>query len=204
LEHQSLDVEVREKRSQLMLLAVEDVALRMFEQHGFTEVTVDDIASEAKISPRTFYRYFPTKEDVLQLRIARRSDALRAALAARPADEPMLQSIRTAFEEELSSEDAVALRRWIAVVAATPSVLRSVLGGIQLKSHRVMAEFFASRLGVPSDALAPTMLAAAAGGVIQAALTYWFFHGGDLANILTEGFGVLDKGVGTDPVGRDA
>jgi TetR/AcrR family transcriptional regulator, regulator of mycofactocin system len=201
LERQSLDVQLREKRSETMLLTLEDVALQLFEEHGFGEVTVDDIATKARISARTFYRYFPAKDDVLQLRIERRSEALRTALAARPDDEPALQSLRTALGEVLSAEDVVALRRWITVVAATPSVLRAVLGGIQLKSHRVMAEFFGFRLGWPSDALVPTMLAAAAGGVIQAALTYWFFHGGDLATTVSESFGVLEKGIGTDPSG---
>ncbi len=112
------------------MVTLEDVALRMFEQRGFGEVTVDDIASEARISARTFYRYFPAKEDVLQLRIGRRSEALRTALVARPDDEPTLQSLRVALEEGLAAEDAVALRRWITIVVATPTVLRAVLGGI--------------------------------------------------------------------------
>src|SRR4029077_11743334 len=129
--------------------------------------------SQAHISARTFYRYFPSKEDVLQLQIDRRSAALQAALSARPADEPPLHSLRLALEEVVSSEDVVLLRRWIAVIAATPSVLRGVLGGIQLKRDLVIAEFFGARLGLPSDALVPKMLAAAAGGVIQAAQIQW-------------------------------
>ena len=54
-----------------MLAEVEIVALRLFEQHGFGEVTVDDIAPGSSDS-RTFYRYFPSKEDVLQPQIDRR------------------------------------------------------------------------------------------------------------------------------------
>jgi AcrR family transcriptional regulator len=148
---------------------------------------------------RTFYRYFPTKEDVLQLQIDRRSVALRAALSARPADEPPLHSLRVALEEVVSAEDTALLRRWIAVIAASPSVLKGVLGGIQLKGHRVIAEFFGVRLGMPSDALVPTMLSAAAGGVIQAAQTHWYFRDGDLATAISEGLDVLERGIGTDP-----
>ncbi len=199
MESQSLALQLRAKRSEMMIGQLEEVALRLFEQRGFAEVTIDEIAAEAQISPRTFYRYFPSKEDVLQVRIDRRSEALRTALAARPDDEPPLQALRLALEERLSAEDTAHLRRWIAVVAATPSVLRAVVGGIQLKSNRVMAEFFRSRLGLPSDALVPTMLAAAAGGVIQAANTYWFIHGGALATIMSDSLHVLENGIGTDP-----
>jgi AcrR family transcriptional regulator len=181
----------------MMVSELEAVALRLFEERGFSEVTVDQIASEAHISARTFYRYFPAKEDVLQVRIERRSEGLRAALAGRPADEPPLHSLRLSLEQEVSAEDMALLRQWTNVVAATPSVLRSVVGGIQLKSQRVMADFFGSRLGLPSDGLVPTMLAAAAGGVIQAAQTHWFFNGGDLATTISEGLEVLEKGVGT-------
>ena len=99
----------------------------------------------------------------------------------------------------MSAEDPALLRRWIAVVAATPAVLKGVLGGIQLKGHRVIAEFFGARLGLPSDALVPTMLAAAAGGVIEAAQTHWYFVGGDLVTAISDGLDVLERGFGTDP-----
>jgi len=198
LEEQSLAIQLRAKRSQMMVDAVEGVALRLFDQRGFAAVTVDEIAWEAQISPRTFYRYFPAKEDVLQVHIDRRSEALGLVLAARPDDEPPLLSLRVALTEVLSAEDSGAVRRWIAVVQATPSVLRGVVGGIQLKTQRVIAEFFASRLGLPDDALVPTMLAAAAGGIIQSAHAHWFFNGGDLADTVSSSLEVLETGFGSD------
>jgi AcrR family transcriptional regulator len=156
------------------------------------------IASEAHISVRTFYRYFPAKEDVLQIRIDRRSQGLRAALWARPADEPPLHSLRLAFAEQLAAEDAELLRRWITVIRQTPAVVKGVLGGIQSKTQKVIAEFLGDRLGLASDALVPTMLAAA-GGVVRAALTHWYFNGGDVASWISEGLEVLETGIGADP-----
>ena len=194
----SLARQLRVKHSEMMISELEAVALRLFEERGF-DITVEEVAAEAQISARTFYRYFPAKDDVLQVRIDRRSIALRAALAARPADEPPLHSLRVALEEVVSAEDPELLRRWTAVIAGTPSVLRGVLGGIQLKGHQTIAEFLAVRLGASSDALIPTMLAAAVGGVIQAAQTQWFFRGGDLATAISEGIAVLERGIGTDP-----
>jgi AcrR family transcriptional regulator len=183
----------------MMASELEAVALGLFEERGFTEVTVEEIASAAHISVRTFYRYFPAKEDVLQLQIDRRSVALRTALSARPVDEAPLHSLRMAWLDVVSTEDTQLVRRWITVVAATPSVVRGVLGGIQLKSQRTIAEFFGARLGLPADDLVPTMLAAAAGGVIQAAQTRWYFQGGDMAAAFSDALDVLERGVGTDP-----
>jgi AcrR family transcriptional regulator len=200
---ESLARQLRVKRSEMMLSELEAVALRCFEERGF-DITVEEIAAEAQISVRTFYRYFPTKDDVLQVRIDRRSAALQGALAARPADEPPLHSLRVALQEVVSAEDPELVRRWTNVISATPNLLRGVLGGIQLKGHRVIADFFGARLGVPGDALVPTMVAAAAGGVIQAAQTQWYFRGGDLATAISDGLEVLERGIGADAVNWSA
>jgi AcrR family transcriptional regulator len=195
----SLAARVRAQRAEMMYSEVEAIALRLFEARGFDTVTVEDVASEAQISVRTFYRYFPTKEDVFQRQIARRSVGLRAALAERPRDEPPMHSVRVAYTEQIAAEDADLLRRWIVVIATTPSVVKGVLGGIQLNTQRVVAEFLAARLDVPGDALVPTMLAAAAQGVVQAAQTQWYLHGGDLATTISECLEVLERGIDTDP-----
>ena len=118
---------------------------------------------------------------------------------ARPADEPPLQSLRFALAAQIAAEDAELLRRWVAVIVATPGVVQAVLGGIQLKTQRVMAEFLGSRLDLPADALVPTMLAAASQGVVQAAQTHWYFQGGDLPSAVSAGIEILERGIGTDP-----
>lgn len=103
METKSLALQIRAKRSEMMVSELEEVALRLFDQRGFANVTVEEIASEARISTRTFYRYFAAKDDVLQLRIVRRSEALRRALSGRPADEAPLRSLRLVLEDEILS-----------------------------------------------------------------------------------------------------
>ena len=196
---QSLSRQLRAKRSEMMESELEAVALRLFDQRGFANVTVEEIALEAHISVRTFYRYFAAKDDVLQLRINRRSEVLQEALSARPANEPPLRSLRLVLEAEFSAVDPTVLRRWIAVIADNPNVMKGVVGAIQLKIHPVIAEFLGSRLGLPSDGLVPTMLAAAVLGVIQAAHTQWFVNGGDLATTMSESLAVLERAISTDP-----
>ncbi len=201
---ESLAGRLQAKRSEMMVSELESVALGLFDERGFANVTVEEFASAAGVSVRTFYRYFPSKEDVLQVRIDRRSEALRGSLATRPDDEPPLHALRLALGDVLRAEDEQLVRRWTSVVAATPSVLMGVLGGIQLKSQPVIAGFLASRLARPPDSLVPTMLAAAVSGVIQAGQTQWFIRGGDLAATIVEGLLVLEEGIGPDPAGWPA
>ncbi len=57
--------DLRARRRLRNRLAVQEVALRMFVDRGYEATTVESICAEAGISPATFYRYFPTKEDVV-------------------------------------------------------------------------------------------------------------------------------------------
>ena len=107
---ESLAVQLRAQRSQLMTTELEAVALELFAARGFDAVTVEEIASTARISVRTFYRYFTAKEAVFQVQLDRRCEALRVALAARPDDEAPLRSMRIALEAVVSAEDQDRLR----------------------------------------------------------------------------------------------
>lgn len=191
--------QARTARTDAMATAIEAVALRRFRDQGFAEATVEAIARDAGISVRTFYRYFPTKEDVLQLRIERRTEALAAMLAARPADEPPMQAVRLALAAAVAVEDPDLIRLWTDVISATPSVTRGVIGGITMKTGPLLAGFLADRLGEPPDGLVPTILAAAIGGAIQAAQTRWYLEGGDLTVALSDALAVLDAHLAPTP-----
>lgn len=199
---ESIAAALKAKRSELMRSQLEEVALRLFETRGFSDVTVEDVAAAAQISVRTFYRYFPSKELLLQVRIDRRSAALQAALATRPDNEPILASLRAALVVATSAEDPHDVRRWIDVVASNPELMRGVLGGIQLKIQSVIAEFLAGRMGRPDDVFASEVLAGAVGGAVQAALRYWFQRGGDLAASIATSIDTLERfGGAPSPLG---
>jgi AcrR family transcriptional regulator len=174
-------------------LQLESAALKLFESSGFGAVTVDQIVAAADTSPRTFYRYFPSKEDVLQVRIDARTSAVLAALRQRPRSETPVQALRAAYESALAEEDLDLLRSWMNAIAGEPSVMRGVVGGQQLKSTWLIAEFFADWLDLAADDMVPAILAAAADGVVQAVHMRWFLRAGDLRKMMSQGFDVLEN-----------
>jgi AcrR family transcriptional regulator len=191
----SVVAHARRRRTESMVADIAAIALELFERRGFGAVTVEEIAAEAQISIRTFYRYFAGKEDLLLAPIHRRAEAVAAALASRPVDEPPLHSVRLAVETAVAAEDPAYIERWITVVAGAPGVLRMILGANILEMNSTIAEFLGSRLDLPSDAVRPATLAVAIGAVIQSAQTRWHFDGGDLVDTISEALLVLEESI---------
>lgn len=76
---------------------LQDAALRLFEEHGYDNVTVDQIASAAGVSHMTFFRHFPTKESVV---VSDPYDPLIAeAVSLQPADLSALERVRRGLIE---------------------------------------------------------------------------------------------------------
>lgn len=75
-----------------------DVAVRLFAEHGYDEVRVDQIAEAAGMSKRSFFRYFPGKDALLLGKYDRLGEDLAGALAARPRDEATWPALRRMFD----------------------------------------------------------------------------------------------------------
>jgi AcrR family transcriptional regulator len=90
---------LRERKKQQTRERVRREAYRLFTEQGYEATTIDQIAEAAEISPSTFFRYFPTKEDVV---IQDEYDpALAEALRSRPAGEPIIEAILHALKGPL-------------------------------------------------------------------------------------------------------
>ena len=85
--------------------AIRREAMRLIEENGYANTTVEQIAEAAEVSPSTFFRYFPSKEMVL---MANDLDQVTIeALEQQPAEVPSLQAFRRALKITMAtlSED---------------------------------------------------------------------------------------------------
>ena len=84
----------RERKKLETRLALEQAALRLFDEKGYDQTTVEDIAESADVAVRTFFRYFSSKQDVLFGEVVTdRISRLRTELANRPLTEDPLASV---------------------------------------------------------------------------------------------------------------
>jgi AcrR family transcriptional regulator len=156
---------------------ISEVAMRLFLENGFDKVTVNQIAAEAGISPRSFFRYFATKEDAVLGHLAQAGLYLKAALEDRPATEAPWDALRAAFDTLLAdfSDSPQSLRRTSRMLLATPS-LRARHLEKQLHWQELLVPDIARRLGAPDggteDARAHALVASAL-ACLDAASTAW-------------------------------
>lgn len=89
---------LRERTRRAVQAELLDVAQRLFVEQGYENTTIEQIADEAGISKRSFFRYFASKEAVVLAKYDKVGDDLVHALQARPIDEPLWLSLRHIFD----------------------------------------------------------------------------------------------------------
>src|SRR3954466_2830024 len=104
---------LRERKKRATRQALHSAALRLVAERGFEDVTIEDIAAAADVSPRTFFNYFGSKEDVIVNPDADRVERLRVLLAAHTsADEQPLDVLESVLLENLG-EFAERREEWL-------------------------------------------------------------------------------------------
>jgi AcrR family transcriptional regulator len=158
---------LRERKKAKTRAAIREHAMRLFEEQGYAATTVDQIAEAADVSPSTFFRYFPTKEDVV---LSDDYDPLMVAtLRAQPAELSPLEAIRRSVRElsgQLTDEQWTQEGRRQQLIHSVPD-LRMRIQQQYADSITLLAGVVAERAGLPADDFSARVLA---GAVIGAAL----------------------------------
>ena len=153
---------------------LEQVAFDLFEHQGFEQTTIDDIASAAGIGRRTFFRYFPSKNDVPWGDFDAELVRMRRRLHASPADARLVDAIRHAIVDfnRVAPEQVPAHRRRMNLILRVPAL--QAHSTLRFAAWRqVIADFVAERSGQHPDALLPRTVAHAMLGVAVAAYEQW-------------------------------
>jgi AcrR family transcriptional regulator len=183
---------LRERRRIRTRSAIQAEALRLFAEKGFQATTVEEIAAAADVAPRTFFRYFRTKEEVVFW--SEFPPMLAGFIAARPDGEPALEAIRHGIVDGLAAirdQDAARMLERLRLAFRTPA-LQPRMRQQQAGWAAELAEILAHRLGRRPDTLEVRAAAAAVAAAVWVAAEEWQAQDGE------EELGALtDKALGS-------
>jgi AcrR family transcriptional regulator len=178
--------------------AIIECALDLFERHGYDATTIEEIAAAANVSPRTFFRYFESKLDVVR---APKQDhePLEDLVRARPPEEGPVTAIHRVLRDSASATlvgHDVAIRL-VRVMLTTPSLRSAALDHFHEHTAE-LAAVCAERLGVDPGDLRSQVVAAAVGTTMWTVVDRWVAdgaHSDRLIPMVDEAFGLLIGGL---------
>ncbi len=164
---------LRERKKARTRASIREHALRLFREQGYQATTVEQIAAAAEVSQSTFFRYFPTKEDVvLQDDMDGR---MIAALDQQPPGLGPVAAVRAATRQLLASyteADLDVLRETTALTMTVPEIRARALDEFA-RTIGAIGAAMAKRAGRSPDDLAVRTAAGAIVGVIMAITLPW-------------------------------
>jgi AcrR family transcriptional regulator len=174
-------------------------AVRLAAERGVEALTVQDIAAAADVSPRTFFRYFPTKLDALFGDDEERIAQIRAALADRRDGEPLLAAVRHAVRSvvaEFAADRELFVTR-ARIAFGHPAVGLHLLARFA-RIEREISHAVALDLGVDEhDDLRPRLAGALVTAAIRATAQTWVARDGrgDPAELVDASFDAIERGL---------
>ncbi|MDH3683338.1 MAG: TetR family transcriptional regulator [Acidimicrobiia bacterium] len=170
---------LRQRKKEQTRQRIETAALELFSRDGFDAATIDDIAAAADIAPRTFFHYFPTKEDVVLADYAGRLEKLVTEVDSRPDEEDHWTALRRSFAVVASDyqQQRDHLMGRFGIMAGSPSVQARSLQ-LQAQWEDALAASLTRRRGDdPNEDLSSRLLAATALAAMRSSLRHWLISG---------------------------
>jgi AcrR family transcriptional regulator len=187
---------LRELKKQKTRWAIQEHALRLIAQQGYESTTVEQIAAAAEISPSTFFRYFPTKEDVV---IQDEYDPMiMAAFEAEPPGEGPITAFRLAMRKVLAGVDDSERRQVFErtkLIMSVPALRARTYEGLT-GMMGLVAEHVARRARRDPDDLQVRVVAGACVGALLAAVFAWIEADGrpDFGDLVDSSLQLLEGG----------
>jgi AcrR family transcriptional regulator len=187
---------LRARKKLLVRDVIEQIALGLFDRRGYDATTVEEIAAEVGISPRTFFRYFPSKEDVVFAHHADALARLRNVLDERlRAGGSVIAAVRAAvlaLQEDADRRELEAAR--LRVIRVTPA-LTARRYALSVEYEAAIAAAITPALGDDQGAWMRAMLVAgAAMGAMRAVSLITATSGGPAAAaVLDDAFDLLER-----------
>jgi mycofactocin system transcriptional regulator len=153
---------------------LELVALGLFATQGFAQTSVEQIASGAGVSKRTFFRYFDSKTAVLWHDFDNEVGELRAAFARVPDRTALMTAIREVVVSvnRYRAEDVPELRTRMQLISTDPALEASA--AVRYDAwERAVADFAAARLDQAADSLIPLAIGRTTLAACRAAYDVW-------------------------------
>jgi AcrR family transcriptional regulator len=178
--------------------ALRQAALKSFARKGFANVTVTELAAEAGVTERTFFRHFPTKEAVLFQDYETQLEWLAEALAQRPASESLFDAVLASvatFPHDLEVVRQAATARTELISAER---IASHLRVVQSSFADVLTEFVRNRKrDMPNIDLAAEVAGSALAAALVVAVQNWGRNGcvGDLGELVAASLDLVRSGL---------
>jgi AcrR family transcriptional regulator len=203
---------LRERKKERTRQALIDAAFDLFQQKGFDATTVEEIAAAVEVSPRTFFRYFGSKEDAALSPQDDWETAIKGELAARPPDEPVMTAIRRAVHasyQALTDDNrprspgaeglpAQRLAHLTELMSTSPALFAASIQRTTAEGNDIVG-LIAGRMGAdPVTDLRPHLAAAAAKSAVRTALETWKRWGGtttSVAEAADKAFSLLEESI---------
>ncbi|ABW16444.1 transcriptional regulator, TetR family [Parafrankia sp. EAN1pec] len=187
---------LRERKKARTRAAIQTHALRLFREQGYNATTVEQIIDAAEVSETTFFRYFPTKEEVvLQDDL---DPLIIEAFHNQPADLTPIQAIRAAIRQQfdaLTPDQRQAIQERTVLIVAEPALRAAMLDQIS-QTMLLLADAIAERTGRPKDDLAVRTVAGSAIGAMLATLPALADDpNADLPALVDQALGHLEAGL---------
>ncbi len=168
-------VELREQRRERTAREIQQAAMSLFAARGYADVTVEDIAHEAGVSERTFFRYFTSKDHLLVAEANRRIDVILESLTHQDDGLDAWTALRNAVLDQSASEERVGRNAaiWAHLTKEAPALLaKMIMHGALEGTHNIEVEL-ARRLGVPPADALPDVMMRVTLAAVQSAYLRW-------------------------------